>query len=428
MLKTLFGWIAALCALANISPAMASTRAAAESLTVGVIRWDAWFLESRHVKPLVAAPERLPFFALDAKGKTILPGGTGPTIAAENIYARAAGIDYWLFAYYAPTGSYGRDPATIDRLNRGLEAFRRQPDRSGMRFALALQQTYPATDFDRLVEMIAPVLADRDYLRLADGSRSLFVSDLGDWEKTLGTAAKVQAFFTRLRDTLAKRIGAKVRLTAMTARTTAAATYVGADRPFAAFSSYALAPPNDGRALSAEQCAAIGADFWGRALALGQPFIPNVTLGWDMSPRLAFPDLAAGGSTTPGSCRPGSQAQLTAQIAAARKAAIAGARGGHAPGILLYAWNELTEGGWLVPTRSEGTRRIAALARALGRENRLTREVTLSFPDDGDPRTPDDWPCPPGTRAAQDVAARPDEEMREIHAGRWTRRTCRLGG
>jgi len=33
---------------------------------------------------------------------------------------------------------------------------------------------------------------------------------------------------------------------------------------------------------------------------------------------------------------------------------------------LIYAWNENDEGGWLVPTISEGTARIDAVGKALG--------------------------------------------------------------
>ena len=33
--------------------------------------------------------------------------------------------------------------------------------------------------------------------------------------------------------------------------------------------------------------------------------------------------------------------------------------------VIIYAWNELTEGGWMVPTRGEGTARIDATGEVL---------------------------------------------------------------
>ena len=33
--------------------------------------------------------------------------------------------------------------------------------------------------------------------------------------------------------------------------------------------------------------------------------------------------------------------------------------------IMIYAWNESDEGGWLVPTKTEGTARLDAIREAL---------------------------------------------------------------
>ena len=35
--------------------------------------------------------------------------------------------------------------------------------------------------------------------------------------------------------------------------------------------------------------------------------------------------------------------------------------------ILIYAWNEIDEGGWLVPTQSEGDARLKAIAAVLSK-------------------------------------------------------------
>lgn len=397
-------------------------------LLVGAIRWDNWAGDGVHAKVVLdaASHDRVPFFALGpAADPQRLIGDSAEVVAAENIYARAAGVDYWLFNYYAPTGAFRRDPGGARRLDRVLDRYLAAGDRHGVRFALILQQTYPADDLDRLVALLAPKLADHDHLRLPDGSVPLFAQAMKQWEATLGDHPRTATFFTRLREALAKAIRRPVVLIAVGSDLSSLAAYVGPGKPFAAFTSYADAPPNDGRLRSARECEGLSRDFWRRAQATGLPFIPNATLGWDMTPLADHPDQLYGRSTTPGSCAPATADEWRRYIADARRVA-ASAGQGRFDGILLYAWNELSEGGWIVPTRVEGTRRLGIVARALGRRDRTPREIAFTYPDDGDAKTSEDeWPCPPGMVVADDRPVTPSPGMTAVHSGGWTRRICR---
>ena len=400
-----------------------------EDLLVGAIRWDNWTPESPHAAVVLdpAAEDRVPFFAFsNRQGATRLFGGSRPVAEAENAYARAAGIDYWLFNYYAPTASFGRTLAFATRMNRSLEAYRGLQNRGDMRFALLLQQTYPSRDIDALVRLIRPMLQDKDYVRLADGSAPLFAQGMRGWEQTLGTPAALRAFFSKLKDDLARASGLRIRLVAVGSDLVRLDAYTGPGQPFDLFTSYADAPPNDDRTRPMAECQAASRDFWKRAVATGKPFMPNVTLGWNMRVTLSHPDQLYDRSRTPGTCLPATEQEWLGQIREARRVAREAGRGGPMPGMLFYAWNELSEGGWIVPTRHEGTRRLAVIARALGRSRPPRQEAVLTYPDDGNPATQvDEWPCPPGLVVAGEKAAAPDPEMRALHAGRWTRRTCR---
>jgi hypothetical protein len=42
---------------------------------------------------------------------------------------------------------------------------------------------------------------------------------------------------------------------------------------------------------------------------------------------------------------------------------------GRANTVLIYAWNETDEGGWLHPTLAEGTARLDAIKKVLKKEN-----------------------------------------------------------
>jgi hypothetical protein len=409
-----------------IGPSLAQT--SPDDLLVGAIRWDNWTPDSAHAAVVLdkAAEDRIPFFALtDAHGESRLLGGSGPVAQAENVYARAAGIDYWLFNYYAPTASFGRTLAFANRMNRALDAYRELSDRGGMRFALLLQQSYPIRDMATLVRLIGAMVADKDYIHLADGSAPLFAQGMRGWEETLGRPAAVRTFFGTLKNELARTSGRRVRLVLVGSDIARLDAYTGPGQPFDVFTSYVDAPPNDGRMRTMAECQTASRDFWKRAAATGKPFMPNAMLGWDMRVTLSHPDQLYDRSKTPGTCAPATDKEWLDYIRDARRAALRAGRGGPMPGLLFYAWNELSEGGWIVPTRRDGTRRLTVIAQALGRTSTTPRSVTLTYPDDGDPATHlDEWPCPPGLAASREQTVLADTEMRTLHPGRWTRRTC----
>lgn len=94
----------------------------------------------------------------------------------------------------------------------------------------------------------------------------------------------------------------------------------------------------------------------------GQPFIPTLTVGWDCRP-WEGPD---GMGKKPGWYFPD---RTPEQFGASVRTALAWMEG-HPAGVtseralLLYAWNELGEGGWLVPTRDDPAGAYLAALRA----------------------------------------------------------------
>jgi hypothetical protein len=105
---------------------------------------------------------------------------------------------------------------------------------------------------------------------------------------------------------------------------------------------------------------------WDAFREVGLRVLPWVTSGWDPRPRVEHPV-----SWT--TCDPDAWAQpaTPAEIAShleralawtARYPATAGANA-----VLIYAWNEFDEGGWLCPTLREGTARLDAIRPVLAR-------------------------------------------------------------
>ncbi len=97
--------------------------------------------------------------------------------------------------------------------------------------------------------------------------------------------------------------------------------------------------------------------------ATGKPFIPTMNAGWDYRPmkRSEYPDRDPLDDwylqPTP------------RELADALRDTMAWVEANPsvcpANAVLIYAWNELSEGGWLVPTLSEGTARLDAIGEVL---------------------------------------------------------------
>jgi len=96
-------------------------------------------------------------------------------------------------------------------------------------------------------------------------------------------------------------------------------------------------------------------NLWKQLADTGRSVVPLVNAGWDGRPR------QYGG--------PWFAAPKPAELADSLRTALSWVQEhkavAEANTILMYAWNETDEGGWLVPTRSEGRARVEALARVL---------------------------------------------------------------
>jgi hypothetical protein len=215
---------------------------------------------------------------------------------------------------------------------------------------------------------------------------------------------------------------------------------------FDALSTYANPPGADDRPVPYARCAELARQFWARGRRLQANFLPTVTLGWDYRPILDSPELSVSRDPKGSWCEPASDADWATQIRLAVETA-ADSINEAFPSVIIYAWNEFAEGGWLAPTVGEGVRRLSAVSTALGRA-RADGRVELRWPARIDssscdvrsvPRTlrhagPNcaverdemtaDWPCPPTMTAVQDELRMPSGTEALWHGGPWQIRTC----
>ncbi|HQK94603.1 MAG TPA: glycoside hydrolase family 99-like domain-containing protein [Armatimonadota bacterium] len=315
---------------------------------VGVYWWDAWWEGSPYIRePLTTAfAEREPLYGWRSDSPEAMDQALG--LMASH------GIDFIVFLWYERGAWRFDDSHPSDLMDTGLDLYLRTPNRHAVGFCLMWTQPVPADRLDAAVAEWLGCAADPDYTRI-DGRPALFVyADVLD--STPGGDEALRDQITRVRAAAAKAdlpglyivanhfsIGQADRFRAL---------------GFDAVSSYV----NFGGQPGANPYSALVDSVratWDSAPA-GLPYIPNVTTGWDPRPRMGFMDTYDRWfeGRTPDALRE--------YVAAALDwVATHPDRVPSSPLVTLYAWNELDEGGWLVPTRGEGPAMLEAVRDAV---------------------------------------------------------------
>ena len=116
--------------------------------------------------------------------------------------------------------------------------------------------------------------------------------------------------------------------------------------------------------------------YWDVCRRYRIPTITFVTTGWDTRPRLEHPVPWIPGVARPEPTPAAKQEALIddvtakpAELARHLQEALEWTRNNRAlnpaNALLIYAWNENDEGGWLIPTLGEGTARLEAITDVL---------------------------------------------------------------
>jgi hypothetical protein len=360
--------LACIAAIANLALLVGPVRA--DCPAVGAIRWDAWFGEKGTPGKAVEKSlgpsrwhERLPECAkVVAPDQVRIACDSPEQMQREMRDAAESGIDFWAFVTYSPE----------DPMNNGLAAYLASKDQTGPRFALI-------TEFDRwagaslyktVTDRYIRLMTDPRYQRTPDGRPLFFLGFVSEaaitkrFGSTQGFADAVTSFRTR-----AQAAGLPnpyiVLLDGNVDRGLAWINAFGLD----GISAYFI---TDGRVRHGTfaQLSALSQRYWAQAADKGLAVVPPVMTGWDRRPRVQNPVPWEKGSyseeqmeryfaaPTPDELR----AQLRAAIDFASKPTT------DKPGanaVLIYAWNEFDEGGWLAPTGAGDRSRLQAVKRAI---------------------------------------------------------------
>ena len=346
--------------------------AEADGMRIGAIRWDGWYGDGGVVKAVEASlgqPKyhfRLPWFAqVKADGSVRINGDSQAIMEREIAYAAQAGLNYWAFVDYLDEA-----PDLSIALNRFLAA----PDKRGLRYCLVEEGHRLDKAGAEAWKQIVRHFQHADYETVLDGRPLLYVF--------LPTTKLRRAEWDELRRLTVAAVLKSPYLVLMGFRPEQDAKAM-ADLGFDAVSAYARGGSYSMTQPSyAEQCAMIRHDRWEKWQALAVPNVTFASAGWDTRPRNERPppwmraEVKAEPDPTPfAQQKPlldavtATPEELARHIGEAVEWAASHRELNPTNNVIIYAWNEHDEGGWLQPTlRADGTAdesRVQALGKAL---------------------------------------------------------------
>jgi hypothetical protein len=316
-----------------------------DRITIGAIRWDAWFGDA--VNPYeksLAEPRwhgRLPFYAKVISDRDVqVRGDTQEAVDQEIAYAQAGGVDYWAFLYYSP----GRraDGFNHDAMNRARRLYLSSRRKGDVNFCLIVNPKHPDAEISEFLEM----MQEPSYQTVMGGRPLLY---LMYWDPThtpaawFGSTAACRAYMDALRARARERGLGNPYCVALTQKPDVLGG-VAAAAGLDALGAYTSWGGPDYAGLCAAQ-----RRYWDAMKATGCRVVPNLSAGWG-GPRDALGDTL---QPTP--------AELAAHVRSACDWITANPGVAEAKTLLFYAWNEVDEGGWLVPDRAQGSAKLDAI-------------------------------------------------------------------
>ncbi len=321
---------------------------------VGAIRWDAWTggTVTKQVERTLGPAkyhDRLPWFAKEVDQNTVrIDGGPRDVMDREIDFAANAGLDYWAFLVYPESSP----------MSAALKQYLKSPRRKRVKVCLILHSTLKVKpgEWPRERDRIVKLLQTPTYQTVLDG-RPLVYAFCGR-DLPFDRFAELRAAATK--------VGINPYYVYMGWSPAADFKRVS-PKGFDAVSAYAMGGDQPRFAQLAE---AVEAKYWQAAAKAGVPMVPMVTTGWDKRPRKDHPvtwekDAAYHEQKTFPSRA--TSDEIAAHLRRALTFVDAHPKLCPARAVIIYAWNEYDEGGWIAPTRGANGAPDAARLDAIGK-------------------------------------------------------------
>jgi hypothetical protein len=338
-----------LCALA-----LADAEPVAPVPVVGAIRWDGWFKDNPWEKNLADQQwrYRLPFYAkvLPEGGVQVLEDDQ-EVMDREIAYAKAGGLSYWAFCYYHP-----KSWKDADAYNYGWRRYLASARKADLNFCLLLQggsHMGPAAEWEATIAEWIGLFKEPTYQRVCGGRPLIYIFSCENLAPHFGSAEGAGKALQRLREASRSAGTGDPYIVAQIWPHQAKPELLDPLR-FDAIGAYS-AVGDKGTTEPYSKLVEMNRWYWNTFKDTKHHVVPLVNAGWDGRPRKykgvwyehARPDEVAGAVRSAFDWmreNPGVSPANT---------------------VLVYAWNEHDEGGWLCPTLDEGPARLDALKKML---------------------------------------------------------------
>ncbi|MBK5274131.1 MAG: glycoside hydrolase family 99-like domain-containing protein [Desulfuromonadales bacterium] len=332
---------------------------------VGAIRWDAWFDGNKYEKNLEPKQwhYRLPFYAdVSLKGSVTVRSDSQEVMDKEIAYAKDAGLDYWAFVYYQRKPG---DP--YDRYNYGLRRYLDSTKKSGLNFCLILQGGIlgKKEDWQQTVQQLVSIFKEPTYQKVLNGRPLVYMFSAHELTKWAGSEEAAKAALGEL-DQAAARVGLPETYIVAQGFSIGETGSLANRFGFDAIGAYSLTEKGDDIEYPYLKLAKANRDYWEACRSSAKQVIPIVNAGWDNRPRRTTPE-EANKLKGPWYTQP-TPGELAIHLFTAMEWIRKYPESTESKTILIYAWNESDEGGWLVPTLAEGNSRLLAVKAAVEME------------------------------------------------------------
>lgn len=332
---------------------------------VGAIRWDGWYGASKGIVGKVVeeclSPERYrhraPFFTKAVSDDNVEIGPYSQAIVDRELTeARRAGIGYWAYVSY--------DPA--DPLSDALKLHLASKRRAEVKLCSILEagRSGNAAQFAERMRRFVDLMRDPIYCTVT-GKRPLFFVGFVDdkYIEAWGGREQAHKLWDGFRAAVKAAVGQEPYLVLMDfspVRGKELADAFGFD----AVSAYAIVG-DGGNKTPYAGLAEAARSFWKTARDAGARVVPTAMTGWDRRPRIERPHpwepWQKAGEGMNRYYEAPTPAELASHVREAADWVVANPDACPAQAVLIYAWNEHDEGGWLCPTLGEGAARVEAL-------------------------------------------------------------------
>jgi hypothetical protein len=343
-----------------------------ERVSIGAIRWDAWFKDSINPYEKNLADKkwhgRLPFYAKILSDSTVeIRGDNQEAIDQEIAYAKKGGLDYWAFLYYQP--SIRDDGFNHDYMNRARRLYLSSKHKKDINFCLIVYPKHGNLILDprdpgcKTINEWISMMLESNYQKVA-GNRPLlylmFWGPEGTIRNVFGSVEKGRAWLDALRERIMKA-GLKNPYFVTLSQKPEEGAAVASDGGLDAISSYTSWGGPDYRGLSANHI-----KHWDAMKATLKKVVPNLSAGWG-GPRDGRGDVL----------QPKPQ-EINSHVRSAFNWIEANPEAAEAKTMLWYAWNEMDEGGWLVPDKKLGTAKLDEIREVVNERKMQGAEIKLN--------------------------------------------------